>query len=162
DESRVSQMPAFGKDALLPPEDIAAVVDYVLTLSGAEQTAYSAKGETIFAQNCASCHGPEGRGDRTFGAPNLTDAIWLYGSDRENVYQTVFYARAGMMPAWQKRLDPETIRQLAIYVHQLGGGEKEVARAPKSQPMPEAESVPAVVTAPSEPRETSALQTTEE
>lgn len=131
EEARVSQMPAFGKDALLQPDEINAVVDYVLTLSGGEQKATYTQGQEIFAANCASCHGEAGEGMRDFGAPKLSDAIWLYGGDRATVYETVFYARAGVMPAWKDRLDDNTIRQLAVYVHELGGGEASAA-APAS------------------------------
>lgn len=123
-ETRMSQMPAFGRDGVLTAEEVGLVVDYVRSLSGLGKADAAGKGATIFADNCAACHGPEGKGDRSVGAPNLTDAIWLYGGDRDTVYQTVFYARSGVMPTWENRLDPDTIRELAIYVHGLGGGEK--------------------------------------
>lgn len=122
-DTRLSDMPAFGKDGLLKREEIDAVVDYTLTLSGGAQKASFELGQTIFQQQCASCHGADGKGLYEFGAPNLTDKIWLYGSDRGSVYETVFYSRAGMMPAWNERLDENTIRQLTVYLHQLGGGE---------------------------------------
>lgn len=123
-DSHVSQMPAFGKDGLLNSEEINAVVDYVMTLSGGEvHEGDITMGREIFKQQCASCHGENGKGLKEFGAPNLTDKIWLYGGDRGAVYETVFYARAGMMPAWNERLDENTIRQLTVYLHQLGGGE---------------------------------------
>ncbi len=124
DETRFSQMPAFGADDLLSRSEINQVVDYVLSLSSEKaDMASQMPGHTIFQENCAACHGEDGKGYRELGAPNLTDAIWLYGSDREAVFETVYKSRAGVMPAWQKRLDDDTIRQLSIYVHQLGGGE---------------------------------------
>ncbi len=126
EDTRLSQMPAYGKDGLLKPAEINAVVDYVLTLSGGKQKESYAQGSEIFQANCAACHGADGKGMRSVGAPNLTDAIWLYGGDHETVYQSVYNARAGMMPAWTGRLDENTIRQLAIYVHELGGGEVSV------------------------------------
>ncbi|MCB1580430.1 MAG: cytochrome-c oxidase, cbb3-type subunit III [Rhodospirillales bacterium] len=122
-DTRDSQMPAFGADELLERSEIDAVVDYVLTLSGGKQTSSHAQGMQIFAEQCAACHGEDGRGMRELGAPNLTDKIWLYGGDRETVYETVFNARAGLMPAWNERLDENTIKQLTIYLHELGGGE---------------------------------------
>ncbi len=122
-DTRLSQMPAFGKDGLLKSDEINAVVDYVLSLSDQETHGHEAQGRTIFQQQCASCHGQDGKGLREFGAPNLTDKIWLYGGDRDTVYQTVYNARAGVMPAWGERLDKNTIKQLTIYLHQLGGGE---------------------------------------
>lgn len=124
-DSRVSQMPAFGKDGLLKTDEVDAVVDYVLTLSGGKKHKNFEQGQEIFKGQCASCHGEDGKGLREFGAPNLTDKIWLYGGDRDTVFETVYYARAGMMPAWGKRLDENTLKQLTIYLHQLGGGEGE-------------------------------------
>jgi cytochrome c oxidase cbb3-type subunit 3 len=125
DETHYSQMPAFGKDGLLKRDEIANVVDYVLTLSGGEKKDGYDKGAEIFQTQCASCHGTDGKGKREFGAPNLTDKIWLYGGDRQTVYETVYYARAGVMPAWKDRLNENTIKQLVVYLHQLGGGEEE-------------------------------------
>lgn len=121
-DTRLSQMPAFGKDKILTPKQINETVEYVLAL-GENGNVSNMPGHEIFQQNCASCHGPQGKGMDEFGAPNLTDAIWLYGGDHDAIYQTIFNSRAGMMPAWKDRLDENTIRQLAIYVHQLGGGE---------------------------------------
>lgn len=124
-DTRLSQMPAFGKDGLLKREEIDAVTDYVLTLSGGDQTANFEQGQAIFKNQCASCHGEDGKGLREFGAPNLADKIWLYGGKRKYVYETIMNSRAGMMPGWKDRLDENTIRQLSIYVHQRGGGEAE-------------------------------------
>ena len=124
-DTRLSQMPAFGKDGLLSREEIDAVVDYVLAMSGGETKGQEARGADIYKMQCASCHGDNGRGLHEFGAPNLTDKIWLYGGDRHSIYQTVFNSRAGMMPAWDGRLDENTLRQLTVYLHQLGGGEEE-------------------------------------
>ncbi|MCB1531962.1 MAG: cytochrome-c oxidase, cbb3-type subunit III [Alphaproteobacteria bacterium] len=122
-DTRISQMPAFGKDGLLKREEINAVVDYVLSLSGGKTDGHEAQGAEIFKMQCASCHGADGKGLQEFGAPNLTDKIWLYGGDRQTIFETVYYARAGMMPAWGTRLDENTIKQLTIYLHELGGGE---------------------------------------
>lgn len=124
-EMRDSQMPAFGKDGVLNRDDVGAVTDYVLSYSTGKKLATYEKGATVFAENCAACHGDAATGGREFGAPNLTDAIWLYGGAREQVYNSVFNAHAGVMPAWEGRLPQDTIRQLAIYVHSLGGGEKD-------------------------------------
>lgn len=128
-DTRMSQMPSFGKDKLLKKEEINAVVDYVLALSDEEKKETYEKGSKIFQMQCASCHGTDGKGLHEFGAPNLTDKIWLYGGDRKSVYESVYYARAGMMPAWGERLDKNTLKQLTIYLHQLGGGEEEPENA---------------------------------
>jgi cytochrome c oxidase cbb3-type subunit 3 len=101
----------------------------VRSLSG--KSPPNAAGAQLFANNCASCHGPDGKGMREFGAPNLSDNIWLYGGDRATLTQTVRYSRQGVMPRWNNRLDPATIKMLAAYVHSLGGGEANpVASAP--------------------------------
>lgn len=136
-DTRVSMMPAFGKDGLMSREDIATVVDYVAKLPQQGHD-LSSKGYALFQQNCASCHGPEAKGGRTFGAPNLTDGIWLYAGTRDTIYKTVYNGRSGVMPYWKGRLDDNTIRQLAVYVHSLGGGEKsEGAENGGSQRTPE-------------------------
>ena len=115
-------MPKFGD--ILEDDEIAAVVDYVLSLSGGEHdAALAATGGEVFLDNCASCHGEDGAGMRDMGAPNLTDAIWLYGGDRETVTETVVNSRFGVMPAWAGRLTEAEIRQVSVYIHGLGGGE---------------------------------------
>ena len=76
----------------------------------------------MFADQCASCHGPDGKGKQEQGAPNLTDEIWLYGGTRQAIVESIRTGRGGMMPAWAGRLDPVTIKSLAVYVHSLGGG----------------------------------------
>ena len=81
-----------------------------------------AAGKTIFADNCSPCHGADGKGNAEVGAPNLTTRIWQYGSDMKDLTYTITYARNSTMPAWGKRLDPETVKSLALYVHSLGGG----------------------------------------
>jgi cytochrome c oxidase cbb3-type subunit 3 len=124
DQTRMSQMPAFGRDGILNPEQIQDVVSYVRTISHQEHASQSARrGAALFAANCAACHGVNGTGNRQFGAPNLTDAIWLYGGDRDTITQTVTNARYGVMPAWGRKLDKASLNMLAAYVHSLGGGE---------------------------------------
>ncbi len=122
--ARISMMPAYGRDMILDEAQINDVVEYVVQLSGREADSVAAgRGAVTFAEQCSICHGDNGMGDRTQGAPNLTDAIWLYGGDRETLYETVYFSRAGVMPGWEDRLDPVTVRALAVYVHTLGGGE---------------------------------------
>ena len=122
DETRFSQMPAFGE--LLEKEEIAAVTNYVMSLSGTPKDASTVEaGQQVYMDNCASCHGDKGLGDREQGAPNLADAIWLFGGDYNTVLETVTYSRYGVMPPWSERLSEAEIRAVAAYVHQLGGGE---------------------------------------
>lgn len=137
DQTRMSLMPAFGKDGLLTPNQIEDVTSYVLSLSGREKASVaSQRGKVVFEANCAVCHGPEGKGSRQFGAPNLTDAIWLYEGTRAAVSAQVTNPRHGVMPAWGTRLDPVMIKMLAAYVHSLGGGEDftETPAPPDAQP----------------------------
>lgn len=122
DKARFNEMPAFGKDKILSKKDINEVTDYVLSLTAKSNS--TEKGKELFAANCASCHGKNAKGNQDLGSPNLTDAIWLYGSDRKDIYETIFYSRAGVMPYWSERLDNAVIKQLALYVYSLGGGEE--------------------------------------
>ncbi len=122
DNARYSEMPAFGE--MLEKEEISAVVNYVMSLSGEPNDASKIEpGGQIFAENCAACHAEDGTGDQSQGAPNLADAIWLYGGDYETLRTTVTYSRYGVMPAWGERLSEAEIRAVATYIHQLGGGE---------------------------------------
>ena len=117
-------MLAFGKEGVLKPEQIVAVANYVRSLSGLPTApGYdAAAGAKIFADNCVACHGDKGQGNQELGAPNLSDKIWLYGSDEATIIETIANGRSGVMPAWVDRLDPSTIKALAVYVHSLGGG----------------------------------------
>jgi cytochrome c oxidase cbb3-type subunit III len=122
-ETRAAQMPRFGLDQLLADKEIGDVVEYVLSLSGKSKMLDAmARGEKIFAEQCASCHGGDGKGKSELGAPDLTDAIWLYGDSRQAVLESVRTGRGAVMPAWAGRLEPATLKALALYVHRLGGG----------------------------------------
>ncbi|MFN3451820.1 MAG: cytochrome-c oxidase, cbb3-type subunit III [Sphingorhabdus sp.] len=146
DPTRFSQMPAFA--GVLSTGEIDAVTSYVRSLSGLEKaSAATAAGATIFGNNCASCHGADGKGMREFGAPNLTDGIWLYGGDKASLTTTVNQARYGVMPRWNNRLDPVTIKMLAAYVHSLGGGEEAPVAAPAPASVTAAAASPAKVAA---------------
>ena len=123
-DARFSQMPAFGTDELLEKEQIAQVVNYVMSLSGeAQNPEMIAEGAVVYEENCAACHADDGTGDRAQGAPNLTDAIWLYGGDYDTLVTTVSQARYGVMPNWNERLSDAEVAAVATYVHGLGGGE---------------------------------------
>ena len=124
-KAREGSMMAFGgKDGLLKPSEIRAVANFVRSLSGLSVSSGIDlnAGRTLFATNCASCHGDDGKGNQEIGAPNLADKIWLYGSDEASIIEGVTNGRGGVMPAWIDRLDPVTLKALAVYVHSLGGG----------------------------------------
>jgi cytochrome c oxidase cbb3-type subunit 3 len=125
-KARESQMPAFGKDKMLKADEIANVANFVRELArlNTRPSTDLAAGRKIYADNCAVCHGPDGKGNKELGAPDLTDGIWLFGSDEAAIIEIVTNSRSGVMPAWAGRLDPVTIKALSYYVHSLGGGEK--------------------------------------
>lgn len=124
EDTRFNDMPAFGRDGLLERGEIDDVVEYVMSFTGRESDAAAAeRGAVVFEENCASCHGDDAKGIQELGAPNLTDAIWLYGGDKATLTATVTNSRGGVMPAWGDRLDEETIKMLTVYVHSLGGGQ---------------------------------------
>jgi len=128
-DTRVSEMPAFGAGTLTP-EQITDVASYVMTLSGGESVdaAAAERGKQVWTDNaCAGCHGDTGAGNKDVGAPNLTDKIWLYGGTLDAVKAQVTKPRHGVMPAWAGRLDETTIKQLAVFVYSLGGGEQATA-----------------------------------
>lgn len=133
DESRQSMMPPFGQ--MLSNEQTQHIAEYVKGLYtgkseipddklSPEQLQALPAGAQLFSQHCASCHGHDGKGSREIGAPNLADAIWLKSNgDVEGIMSQIQNPQHGMMPAWVGRLDDDTIRQLSLYVHSLGGGE---------------------------------------
>lgn len=124
-EAHEGQMLAFGRDGTLKKPEIVTVSNFVRALAGLPTAkGYDAEaGTKLFADNCAACHGDAGKGNPEMGAPNLTDNIWLYGSDEATIIETVTNGRNGVMPAWIGRLDPATIKALTVYVHSLGGGQ---------------------------------------
>jgi cytochrome c oxidase cbb3-type subunit 3 len=125
DQTRQGGMPAFGRDGMLTRDQISTVSDYVRYIARlSTQEIKIEPGQKLFADNCAVCHGPDGKGNRELGAPDLTDAIWLYGSDKEAIVEGLTNGRGAVMPAWSSRLDDTTIKALTVYVHGFGGGEK--------------------------------------
>jgi cytochrome c oxidase cbb3-type subunit III len=122
DEARDSQMPSFGRDGTLTPAQIHLLVKHVNGLF--KQEPQDEEAHNLFIEHCASCHGNDGGGNREVGAPALNRAIRLYGYSDEIVYDVIYNGRGGVMPYWTGRLSNETIKQLVVYVHQLGGGEK--------------------------------------
>jgi cytochrome c oxidase cbb3-type subunit III len=123
-EARTSAMPGFGSAGMLKPEQIEAVADYVMTLFGTPVPGRDAgAGAKLFADNCAVCHGANGQGNRSVGAPRLASRIHLYEGTRASVVAQVTQPRHGVMPNWNERLDAATIKSVALYVHSLGGGE---------------------------------------
>jgi len=128
EDARASLMPAFGADQILGKDQIAQATQYVLEVSGQQfDPELSLPGRQVFLDNCASCHGEAATGDREIGAPNLADAISLYGHDAQKVSAQIEKPNHGVMPSWKTRLSDATIKQLTVYVHGLGGGERALA-----------------------------------
>jgi cytochrome c oxidase cbb3-type subunit 3 len=151
----MSMMPAFGRLQMLTPAQISDTAEYVIALGPAARrlhpnAAAAARGAAIYNLQCASCHGATGAGDRTMGAPSLRDDVWLYGGSREEIRRQIDLGRGGVMPTWQGTLDPGTIRALAFYVHELGGGEPDApppttsTAAPQAAPVAPAQPAPPV------------------
>ena len=127
-DARWTQMPAFGE--MLSGEEIGQIVAHIQAISGQDHDAIRASaGAPLFLDNCSACHGEAGEGNRDMGAPNLNDAIWLYGGDADTLTETITNARFGVMPAWSEEWRPAgglsaaEVNAVAAYVHQLGGGE---------------------------------------
>ena len=122
DETRISEMPAFGE--ILEPDQVKQVSAYVVSLSGTPSDAGLAEeGKQVYADNCATCHGDNAEGNHELGAPNLTDAIWFYGASEAEIAAQVRAPKHGVMPAWQARLGDAVVKELAVYVYSLGGGQ---------------------------------------
>lgn len=122
--ARLSQMPAFGRDEMLKPEQINDLTEYVVSLSRRPADAAAvARAAPLFEAQCSACHGPQGLGNQQLGAPNLTDADWLFGSDRASIRGQIYAGNGGVMPTWGGRLSPETIKALSVYIHSNAGGQ---------------------------------------
>lgn len=136
----LAHMPAFASAhpynlyaiPFLDPGDIDAVTTYLLSFQHAQSDAAAVeRGKRIFSDvtkgNCIDCHGTDAKGDSAIGAPDLTDAVWLRGDgSRQAIWDSIAYGLTGRCPAWIAELPPETIRALAVYVHDAGAkaGEK--------------------------------------
>jgi cytochrome c oxidase cbb3-type subunit 3 len=132
-DTRMSLMPAFGRDRMLNAAQIGDVTEYVIAMSPARDRLHpnaqaARERRAVYQEQCAACHGATGVGDRTLGAPSLTDDVWLYGGSREEIRRQIELGRNGVMPSWERRFDDGTIRALAYYVHQMGGGEADRRR----------------------------------
>lgn len=120
-DTRASQMLAFGRDGMIPRGDVENVAAYVRSLSGAADAPSQQieAGRAVFAANCVSCHGDDGRGKTDVGAPDLTDTFWIYGSDLQSIFNTVWNGRQGHMPSWESRLSLADRKILALYLVDL-------------------------------------------
>lgn len=125
EDTRINEMPRFGADEILNAEQIAAVANYVASISGGEaDNAVISEGMMVFTENCAACHGEQAEGIADLGAPPLNNGIWLYGDGSVTaLIAQISNPGHGVMPGWTAKLGDTTVKQLAVYVHGLGGGE---------------------------------------
>ncbi|RWB06246.1 cytochrome-c oxidase, cbb3-type subunit III [Mesorhizobium sp.] len=124
-ESRIGQMPAFGRDEMLDREQVRTVAAYVYSLTHPDYSTHEnikqiEAGREVFVTTCATCHEENAKGKRDVGAPNLTDSYWIYGEDLDTIIASVHGGRQGHMPTWDERLTMAEIKTLALYVHDLG------------------------------------------
>lgn len=124
-DARESLMPRFGADGILKPDQVQKVADYVMADFYGKGTPGQdvSEGHAIFAENCVTCHGANGEGNREVGAPRLASRVHLYGDTRDVVVGQVTRPHMGVMPTWSTRLTPGMIKSLTLYVHSQGGGE---------------------------------------
>ncbi len=127
---RAGVMPTW-KDTL-GADGVVQVANYVYTLSGrtAPDAAAAAAGKEKFATICFACHGPEGKGNKLLGAPNLTDDYWIYGSSLDTIKETVANGRTNRMPAWLDTLGEQKVKLLAAYIYSLAPPPADAAAAP--------------------------------
>jgi cytochrome c oxidase cbb3-type subunit 3 len=126
-DGRNGVMPAWG--AVLGPEGVHSVSEYVMSLSGRQVNAdAAAAGKEKFMQICAACHGPDGKGNQAIGAPNLTDNIWLYGGSQAAIMKTITDGRNGHMPAHGEFLGEAKVHLLAAYIYSLSNKDLKAAQ----------------------------------
>ncbi len=123
-DTRMSSMAPFGPRGLLTRPEAESIVAYVRTLSdpaaaGDAPAERIAEGRTLFASDCASCHGADGKGRRMVGGPDLTDAHWTHGGDPAAILASVWDGRKGEMPGFEDRLGPAERKVLTLHVLDL-------------------------------------------
>jgi len=129
-----------GRNGLMPPmaaavgnnEDVLNVANYVLSLSATPHDAAKAQSGKSKFTVCAACHGEDGKGNQTMGAPNLTDKIWLHGGGIDSVVETINKGRASHMPAFKDVIAEDKIHLLAAYVWSLSNNPSNSSQAPAS------------------------------
>jgi cytochrome c oxidase cbb3-type subunit 3 len=130
----LASMPAFATANPYPryrieplsPEEVRDLTELLYSFQhpGAADSAAVARGTALYHGKgfCFDCHSDHAKGDSAIGAPNLTDQIWLYGDgSRASIYRLIAHGVGGVCPGWQRRLAPETIRAIAVYVHAQQG-----------------------------------------
>ena len=114
-DTNTAEMMAFGRDGMLTRDEIGLLVPFVAGLHDGSAPE-EGPAATLFADNCAACHGDRGEGGLGIGAPSLADDQWIYGGDPASIHATLMNGRAGVMPAWEGRLTEAERNLLALYV----------------------------------------------
>ena len=126
-------MPAFGRDEMLDRDQVQKrgslrlLADQSRLLDAGERRPDRGRAGGL-PDDLRACHGENAKGNRDVGAPNLTDAHWIYGGDLDTIIDSVHGGRQGHMPTWDERLTPAEIRMLALYVHDFGNAAAMTAR----------------------------------
>jgi len=85
----------------------------------------------LFRQNCAMCHGSDGRG--ATGFPNLADDSWQWGGSDQDVLTTLANGRIAAMPSWAAVLGDDGVTEVVAYVQQISGHPADAALAAAGQ-----------------------------
>lgn len=102
--------------AIGSPDDVRNVAHYVLSLSGSPHDSLRASlGKSKFGA-CAACHGMDGKGNQSMGAPNLTDDVWLHGWGENAIVAMINNGKTNQMPAQAHKLTEGQIHVLASYI----------------------------------------------
>jgi len=120
-DTRYSEMPAYLAGDIFDEQQVDDLTEYVIALAGGDADEALARAEPL-APLCAECHGADGTGYKPYGGPDLTDDVWLYGSDRDAIYDVIANGRLGHCPAWGRTLDAATVKALAVYIWRRASG----------------------------------------
>jgi cytochrome c oxidase cbb3-type subunit 3 len=89
---------------------------------------HRSQGEQLYVDNCADCHGIDGRGNtaREMGQAyaDLTDDVWKFGGDDSSIANAIREGSFGLMPGFQQKLSDQQIQTLVAYLrilHQRAG-----------------------------------------
>jgi cytochrome c oxidase cbb3-type subunit 3 len=115
----LTDMPALVRTGQITIDDAHDEVEYLQSLAGhPHDKAAAVRGRAIYYNkgNCYDCHASDAHGVTDYGTPALTGPLYLYGGDRDTLYQSILNGRHGICPAWINRLSPVQIRALAIFL----------------------------------------------
>lgn len=127
---RMGIMTPKGTKPDMNPEQVQDVVHYVRSLSGlTADAARVQRGQELYPEACAACHGPDAKGNPDAGYPNLTDKVWLHGSSEAKMIQIATHGIQNEMPSFGAFLGEAKVHLLTAYVWGLGGGMQPAAPA---------------------------------